>query len=316
MSNILITGSEGSLAQWIINKLGSQYNVVGIDNCLRYGDSNRKRSYIFKKGDLNDINFVDGIFKTYKPKFVLHCAAQIYGVVGFHKYSADILGGNATSTQSILSAAVKHQVQKVAYISSSMVYERATKFPLLEDVVDDLPTPTTGYGLSKLFGEKLVKEYNKQYGLDYVIWRPFNIVTPLESSENEPGIAHVMADFIQKIIIDKHPVLDIYGNGEQVRCFSWIDDIADTIVNHSWDNKTNGQTYNLGSEQPTKILDLAKMIWQKSNRTEEFRYNLIDSYHDDVLRRIPDCSKARTTLGFTHTKSIEELIDTCLISHI
>lgn len=312
MIDILITGSEGSLAQWVIKQFGNQYSIVGIDNFSRYGRVEKSRDYVLCEGDLCDVDWVNSVFEKYKPKYVLHCAAQIYGVVGFHKYSADILAGNAVSTHSILSAAVKHGTEKVAYLSSSMVYERATEFPLVESMTDSLPCPHTGYGMSKLFGEKLVEEYHKQYGLNYVIWRPFNIVTPLEVAEEEPGIAHVFADFIKKIVVEQKPAVEIFGNGEQIRCFTWIDDIARTIAMHSWSSITDQQAYNLGSEEPTKVIDLAKMIWSKSGRTDEFKADFVFSYTDDVLIRIPSSEKAQTQLEFTITKTVADLVETCL----
>jgi nucleoside-diphosphate-sugar epimerase len=311
LPRLLITGSEGSLAQWIIKKISHEYNIIGVDNCARYGMQNRDRDYTFLQGDLCDHAWVDSVFDQHRPRYVLHCAAQIYGVVGFHKYSADILAGNATSTHSVLAAAARWQVKKVAYLSSSMVYERADTFPLTEDMVEDLPCPHTGYGLSKLFGEKLVKEYHRQYGLDYVIWRPFNIITPLEQFENEPGIAHVFTDFIKKIVLDKCESVEIFGNGNQVRCFTWIDDVAETIAQASWLPETSQQAYNLGSETPTQIIELARMIWQQSGRTDDFHAHFVTSYQDDVITRIPSSAKAQG-IGFRHTKTVQELVDVCI----
>jgi nucleoside-diphosphate-sugar epimerase len=311
---LLITGSEGSLANWIIKKINNEYNIIGIDNCLRYGITSKSRNYIFEQGELCDLKWVDSVFEKHKPDYVLHCAAQIYGVVGFHKYSADILAGNSTSTHSVLAAAIKHNIKKVAFLSSSMVYERATTFPLIESMVNDLPCPHTGYGLSKLVGERLILEYNKQYGLDYVIWRPFNIVTPFEPVDSEPGIAHVFTDFIKKIVLDRCESVEILGNGKQVRCFTWIDDIANIIAKCSWQPGTSQKTYNLGSETPTRIIDLAKLIWQRAGRTETFQSHfVVTSYNDDVITRIPSCDQART-LGWSHTKTVEELADICIKS--
>jgi nucleoside-diphosphate-sugar epimerase len=308
---LLITGSEGSLSQWIIDKIANQYHIVGVDNCSRYGLTDRKRNYEFVIGELCDQPCVDAIFQKYKPQYVLHCAAQIYGVVGFHKYSADILGSNATSTQCVLSAAAKHSVKKVAYLSSSMVYERATQFPLTESMTDWLPCPHTGYGLSKLFGERLLIEYHQQYDMNYVIWRPFNLITPLEPIENEPGIAHVFTDFIKKIAIDRCESVEIFGDGNQVRCFTWINDVANIIAHRSWSDDTDKQIYNVGSETPTRIIDLARAIWNRCRPGESFKAHFVTNYKDDVITRIPDCSKA-ITIGWQHSKSLDQLIDICL----
>lgn len=307
---LLLTGSEGSLAQWCIKRLELTYDIVGVDNFSRYGFQDRDRSYVFEQVNLTNLTEVDTLFSKYKFDYVLHCAAQIYGVKGFHIYSADILNNNTVSTANLLASCVQHQIKKIAFISSSMVYENAIVFPLREEYTDTIAPPTTGYGMSKLIGERMLKEYRAQYGLNYVVWRPFNIVTPHERSDREPGIAHVMADFIEKIIFKKDPVIEIFGDGNQIRCFTWIDDIAKIISEKSFDSITDDQIYNVGSETPTRIIDLAKMIYQQSNRTDFFNPKFIDIYTDDVKLRIPDCSKAKT-IGWSHTKTIEELVYIC-----
>ena len=311
---LLVTGSEGSLSQWIIPYLIDTFDVVGIDNHSRYGEQDKSRNYKFIKADLLNFEHVDKIFCQHRPQYVIHCAAQIYGVAGLHKFGADILGNNVTSTHSLMSSCAKYNVRKVAYISSSMVYERANTSPFTEDLVKDIPCPYTGYGLSKLFGEKLVEQYHQQYGIDYVIWRLFNVVTPYEFSESQSGIAHVLADFIKKIKIDQCQSLEIFGDGNQIRCFTWIDDVAEMIAKSSWLDTTSQKAINLGSEIPTKIIDLGKMIWAQSGRHDPFRAHFVPGYKDDVIHRIPDCSLAKT-IGWNHTMSMSSMIDRCL-SHV
>jgi len=308
---ILITGSEGSLAQWVIPYLLPDYHVVGVDNFFRYGDISRQRDYAFRNGDLCNQQWLDEIFSMHKPDFVLHCAAHIYGVVGLHKYCADILGANSVSTYNVLRCCVNHDVEKISYVSSSMVYESSSQFPLTEDQVEGLPCPSTGYGFSKLVGEKMVTEFHKQYKLNYTIWRPFNIVTPLESSDSEPGIAHVFADFVQKIVLDKQVPLQILGNGEQTRTFTWIDDVAEFIALHSWQDYTNGEAYNLAGDTNVRILDLAQMIWKQAQRKEDFVAEFQKNYSDDVIKREPSTVKAQQ-LGWKHSKTIEQMVEICV----
>lgn len=307
----LITGSEGSLAQWMIKHYLIDCDITGIDNHNRYGKIDRIRDYSFFQVDLCDLKSLEKIFDNQSFDYVFHCAAQIYGVKGFHLYPADILSNNTVSTSNLLKCCVKNKVKKVVYISSSMVYEKSDKFPLKEEYTNFIPTPSTAYGLSKLVGERLVQEYSNQYGLVYVIWRPFNIVTPEEYSEDEPGIAHVMADFIKKICIERNNEIEIFGDGEQTRCFTYIDDVAKIIANKSLHKITNNEIYNIGSETPTKIIDLAKLIFSIYNRTGEFKPIFLPTFADDVINRVPDCSKSRT-IGFTHTKTIDELVRLCI----
>jgi nucleoside-diphosphate-sugar epimerase len=308
---ILITGSEGSLAQWIINLLKDKYTIIGVDNCNRHGISTQNKNYKFYQLDLTNSVLLDQIFNDQPIDYVLHCAAQIYGVKGFHKYPADILANNVVSTSNILQKCVAFNVKKIGYISSSMVYENCKTFPLREEYTNTSPAPTTGYGLSKLVGERLVEEFNRQYGLKYVIWRPFNIVSPFEVSEDEAGIAHVMADFIQKIIVNKDNPIEIFGDGNQVRCFTNINDIATIISKSSFESVTDNQIYNLGSEVPTKIIDLADIIYTQSGRSDQCSYKFVDIYADDVKMRVPDCSKAKA-IGFQHSKTIKELVIWCI----
>lgn len=310
---ILITGSEGSVAGWIIGliDLKESYEILGVDNFFRYGKIDKQRDYKLVEGDLCDKNWIDEIISIFQPHFVLHCAAQIYGVKGFHKFSADIISNNLVSTSNLAKASVDHGVEKLVYISSSMVYENSEIFPLKEEFTKSIAMPNTGYGVSKLVGEKIIQEYHQQYGLRYVIWRPFNIVTPYERSDQEPGISHVFADFIQKITIDQQHQIEIFGDGNQTRCFTWIDDIAKIIVKRSFDPITDNEIYNLGSKTPTKIIDLATKIFKKSGRKDNFIPNFLEIYQDDIKMRIPDSTKAEK-IGFRTTMSIDQMIDICI----
>ena len=149
---LLVTGSEGSLAQWIIGLLKDDFFIVGVDNFNRYGVVERARDYKFYQLDLTDSTVIGQVFVDQPIDYVLHCAAQIYGVKGFHKYPADILSNNLVSTSNILQQCVRHSIKKIIYISSSMVYENCQTFPLKEEYTKNIALPTTGYGLSKLVG--------------------------------------------------------------------------------------------------------------------------------------------------------------------
>lgn len=307
---ILVTGSEGSLMQYVIPLLLKQgHTVVGVDNFARYGEIDRKREYKFIRGDLTDQKFVESIMQDIDG--VIQAAALIYGVGGFHKYPADILSKDIVLHQNILWAMKKYGVKKIAYISSSMVYERCVKHPSEEIDVDDSIVPSTDYGLSKFVGERLCKAFSTQYGINYVIWRPFNIITPYEKGEKELGISHVFADYIKNIIIEKKNPLPIIGDGEQIRCFTWIEDIAAAIANFSFVEKTNNEVYNLGNPEPITMKELAKII---HDGEEELLFETVKEYSDDVKIRIPNINKAKKELGFSPTIKVREAIKICVES--
>tara|TARA_B100001996_G_C18651923_1_gene589738 strand:+ start:897 stop:1847 length:951 start_codon:yes stop_codon:yes gene_type:complete len=305
---ILVTGSEGSLMQYLIpTLLKNGHEVLGVDNFARYGEIKRNRNYEFIRGDLTDKDFVDNIISNVDG--VVQAAALIYGVGGFHKFPADILSKDIVLHQNILWAMVKNNIKKIAYISSSMVYEKCEKHPSKEEDAFDSISPSTDYGLSKLVGEKLCIAFAKQYGLKYVIWRPFNIITPHEKSGEEQGISHVFADFITSLIVEKKNPMPIIGDGEQVRCFTWIEDVANMIGNWSFDDKTDNEIYNIGNPEPITMKELARLIYQGD---DELKFITTKSYIDDVIIRIPDISKAKRELGFEPTAKVKESVKKCL----
>ena len=315
---ILVTGSEGSLMQAVVPLLLKQgHTVRGVDNFARYGEIERERQYEFIRGDLTDMQFVDEVIADVDA--VIQAAALIYGVGGFHKYPADILSKDINLHQNILQSMLKNNIKKMIYISSSMVYERCQTHPSKEEDVDVSLIPSTDYGLSKLVGERLTQAFHRQYGFDYVIWRPFNIITPHEKGENELGTSHVFADFIKNIILEKKTELPIIGDGEQIRCFTWIGDVARGIAENSFDERAKNQIFNLGNPEPITMKNLANLIYEGAKEKgliegngNGLHFESKMSFADDVRTRIPDVSKAKEVLGWEPTLKAAESIERCL----
>lgn len=295
---ILITGSEGSLAQIVIPYLQKDgHEIVGVDNFARYGHIERDRNYEFITGDLGDTTVVKSIFSKYTFDAVFHFAALIYGVVGFHKRPADIIADNNLMTISLLKYG-REKIKRFIYLSSSMVYERSMKWPHKEEDTDDITVMSTSYGLSKYIGERVAQSFHEQYGVDYVIWRPFNIITPFEAPEEE-GFSHVFADMIDKILVQKQNPVNVFGDGEQIRCFTNIYDVGDSLANFSLRKEATNQIFNIGNTEPTNIKELAAKIVSIGKRhgllpdDYNLTFNYQPIYADDVKKRIPDVSKIK-----------------------
>lgn len=308
---ILITGSEGSLAQMVIPYLQKErHEIVGIDNFARYGHIERERNYAFMTGDLGDTAVVKSIFAKHAFDAVFHFAALIYGVVGFHKRPADIIADNNLMTINLLKYG-HDKIKRFIYLSSSMVYERSMKWPHHEDDTVDVAVMSTSYGLSKYIGERVTQSYHEQYGVDYVIWRPFNIITPFEAPEEE-GFSHVFADMVEKILVQKQSPLNVFGDGEQIRCFTNIYDVADALARFSLSDKSTNQIYNIGNTEPTTIKELAAKIVKigKEHGLLPEDYNLAFNYQpiyaDDVKKRIPDVAKIKEDFGWEAKLKIDE----------
>jgi UDP-glucose 4-epimerase len=323
MAKVLVCGSEGSLMQAVIPKLIEDgHHVLGVDNLVRYGRRGIGGidGYEFSRGDLTDRRFVYGVFAQFHPDYVIQAAARIYGVGGFNKHCADILGEDITLHNNVLLAAATYRTKRVVYISSSMVYENCPQdvdLPVSEDMPLRYPAPYTDYGLSKFTGERLSVAFFKQYGIPYTIWRPFNIITPYEKSEGEIGTSHVFADFFKHIVEEKRDVIPILGDGSQIRCFTWIDEVADAIAKHSFSSATNGFAYNLGNQEPVTMRHLANRIHalaaQNGFDVPKFiRFERVGGYVNDVSVRIPDVSNAKKDLDWEAKVKLDDSIQKCL----
>lgn len=308
---LLVTGSEGSLAQMVIPPLlKAGHDVTGIDNFARYGHIERTRDYTFIAGDLGDTAIVKALFAEAEFDAVFHFAALIYGVIGFHMRPADIIADNNLMTINLLKYG-HDKIRRFIYLSSSMVYERSMKWPHAEEDTDHVIVMSTSYGLSKYIGERVVRSYHDQYGTDYVIWRPFNIITPFEVPEEE-GFSHVFADMVEKILVEKQQPIKVLGDGEQIRCFTNIYDVADALARFSLMNESKNQVFNIGNLEPVTIRELAAKIVRigKEKNLLPQQYSLAFKtqpiYEDDVRKRIPDTDKMKRTFGWEAKIKIDE----------
>ncbi len=299
-----------------------KWEVYGVDNLYKgQSPSNQaNREYKFYKADLTDNIRTFEIFHEIQPDYVIQGAAHIFGVGGFNAHCAEILGQDIAIHNNVLTACAKNGVKRIVFISSSMVYETVTYPISYENDIDLFEAPKTDYGLSKYVNERLTKAFQKQYGLDYVIWRPFNIITPYESSYGDIGTSHVFADFIERIVVDKETELPIIGDGNQVRCFTWIEDVSEVITKYSFLPSTKNQIYNIGNSEPVSMIELAKLIFDISNELlystdRELTFKTVKDFPNDVKNRIPGVEKLKS-LGWEAKVKLRESVRRCIVHKI
>lgn len=313
---ILITGSEGSLMQAVIPKLLQQgHTIVGVDSLYRHGKVSAlaNQHYKFIKQDLVDRQATVDLCQGFDVVFL--AAAKIYGVGGFNHYCGDIIADDTAIQGNILQSCAKHNVKHVVYISSSMVYESCIQdpeYPVSEDLVNNCVLPRTEYGLSKLLGERMCQAFYKQYGINYTIWRPFNIITPYEKSMTTQGFSHVFADFIDNLLVKKLNPLPIIGSGNQIRCFTWIDDVAEIISRYSFDNRSLNQAFNICNVEPVTMKQLAEKIFHWRHSSDKLKFQTVKEYTHDVLVRIPSVDKLTKTFGDYCYQTIDQSIKHCV----
>ena len=224
---MLVTGGAGAIGSAVVRNLidSGEWEVRVADQ--REAPDWMTEACAIHRGDLRELGEAREAIAG--CSHVVHLAAIVGGIANFHKLPHTLLEVNNGLYNAVFRAALEGGVERLLYVSSSMVFERATLFPTPEEHVHDCPAPRSAYGFSKLAGEVYCRALHDEHGLPFTICRPFNAYGPGEMPDAEPGIAHVVPDLIRKVLAGQRP-LEIFGSGEQTRTLTHVDDIADGIV--------------------------------------------------------------------------------------
>jgi len=286
----LVTGGAGFIGSEIVRQLLKLGYYVKVADDLSKKDARVDKRAEFIKVDLTDSQKTIDIF--HGIDICINAAAKIGGIGYFHKYPATILSENNKIYSSTFEAAARAKIERMVYISSSMVFESAINFPSKEEDILIIPPPVTAYGFSKLTGEWYCHAFWDQYRLAYSICRPFNAYGINEFPEREVGYAHVVPDLVRKILNGQYP-LELLGNGQQTRCFTHVSDVASGIIAVSLHPKGKNQTFNIGSDKEIKMIDLAEKIWKLMKIKKPFKVKFVPGFKFDIKRRVPEVSKVK-----------------------
>jgi UDP-glucose 4-epimerase len=304
MSRVLVTGGAGTIGQAVVRRL-----VGDPDWEVRVADQRTppdwmRESCEIEVGDLREQAVADRAVEG--TSHVVHLAAIVGGIANFHRLPHTLLEVNTGLYNSIFRAALTRRTERLVYVSSSMVFERATAFPTPEEHVHDVPTPRSAYGFSKLAGEVYCRALADEHGLPCTIVRPFNAYGPGEIPEDEPGIAHAVPDLIRKVLAGQRP-LQIFGSGEQTRTLTYVDDIADGIAAAMSHPAAEGEDFNISAADEMTVAEIARVVWEACGEDPaEFELEHLPSFEVDVQRRWPSVEKARRMLGWSAQVSVEE----------
>jgi nucleoside-diphosphate-sugar epimerase len=218
---------------------------------------------------------------------VIHLAAIVGGIGNFHRYPHTLLEANTALYNGVFRAALDERVERLVYVSSSMVFERATEYPTTEEHIADTPIPESAYGFSKLAGEVYCRALHDEHGLPFTICRPFNAYGPGEMPEDEP--------------------LQIFGSGEQTRTLTHIDDIASGVVAAMASPNGENEDFNISASEEMTVAEIARVIWEACGEpASEFQLEHLPTFQVDVQRRWPSVEKARRLLGWEPAVSLED----------
>ncbi len=297
MSRVLVTGGAGTIGTAVVRRLlrDREWEVRVCDH--RQPPDWMLEGCQFHAGDLRDLDVARGAVDG--CSHVIHLAAIVGGIANFHKLPFTLTAVNNALTGAIVHAAVEHRVQRFVYVSSSMVFERATEFPTTEAHLDSCPPPRSAYGFSKLAGEVYTRAAHDQHGLRFTICRPFNAYGPGELPDpDEPGIAHAVPDLIAKTLSGQRP-LEIFGSGAQTRTLTHVDDIADGVATAMASPAGENEDFNISASVELTVAELAALIWEACGEDPaELELKHLPSFDVDVQRRWPSVEKARELLGW------------------
>jgi UDP-glucose 4-epimerase len=296
VSRVLVTGGAGTIGSAVVRRLSRErgWDVRIFDQ--REAPGWMQDGYEVHTGDLRDP--AQAVTATAGCTHVIHLAAIVGGIANFHRLPHTLLEVNHSLYNSVFRAALDEEVQRLVYVSSSMVFERATEFPTTEQHIHDCPAPRSAYGFSKLAGEVYCQALRDEHGLTTTICRPFNAYGPGELPDSEPGIAHAVPDLIKKALSGQRP-LEIFGSGEQSRTLTHVDDIADGIVAAMLHPAGENEDFNVSASDERTMAEIARIIWETCDRDPaDFQLEHLPSFEVDVQRRWPSVDKARRLLGW------------------
>jgi UDP-glucose 4-epimerase len=304
VTRVLVTGGAGAIGSAVVRSLlasgGWEVRVADAREAPDWMDE----ACEIRQGDLREL---DEARKAVSGcTHVVHLAAIVGGIANFHKLPHTLLEVNTGLYNGVFRAALGASVERLLYVSSSMVFERATMFPTPEEHVHDCPAPRSAYGFSKLAGEVYCRALHEEHGLTFTICRPFNAYGPGELPESEPGIAHVVPDLIRKVLAGQRP-LEIFGSGEQTRTLTHVDDIADGIVTALGHPAAENEDFNISAADERTVLEIARLVWHACGKDpDEFEVEHVPSFSVDVARRWPSVEKARRMLGWEARIGVDE----------
>ena len=323
--NVLVSGSSGFIGGYVVQELlGRGHEVIGVDNHSKYGPVARSYDsdpgYRLVEGDCRDVDLMTELLAD--CDHFIAGAAMIGGISYFHAYAYDLIANNERIIAASCDAAIKAhragKLQKVTYLSSSMVFESTPSWPSYEGQEREIPPPLSSYGFQKLAVEYFARAAWDQYQLPYTIVRPFNCVgvgegralgeTEVLSGNVKLAMSHVVPDLVQKVLKGQDP-LRILGDGSQVRHYTYGGDLAAGIVTAMEHPDALNEDFNLSTAESTTVLELAENIWRRLNGDRPFNYVSDDPFDHDVQKRVPSVEKARELLGFEATTSLDEMLD-------
>jgi len=286
----LVTGGAGFIGSHIVRRLVSDGQQVRVVDNLSTGTTSRlddvRQSIDFLHGDLADEQVSEAAVR--KVDCVFHQAA----IPSVQRSINDPIGtnrANVTATLNLLECCRKANVRRFVYAASSSAYGDAEVLPKSESMPVN---PLSPYALQKWVGEHYCKLYYKLYGLETISLRYFNVFGPAQDPHSE--YSAVIPRFITALLTNRP--ITVYGDGEQSRDFTYVENIVEANLLASNASSTAGDTCNIGCGERVRLNALIGLLEEHIGVKAEVTYT--EPKAGDVRHSLADIAHARRILGY------------------
>lgn len=295
-STILVTGGAGFIGSNLIDELLKlSHNIICVDNFNDYYSPQLKEKNIsgflqnpkFRlfKIDIRDKDAMSKIFQENKIDIVIHLAACAGVRESFNK-PREYIKTNIVGTINILELMKKHNIEKIVFASSSSVYGNCKKTKFKESLKD--LEPISLYACTKLTCEKILYVYAKHYNIKAICLRLFTVFGP----KQRPDLA--IRKFVE--LIKQNLPIPVYGDGNTIRDYTYIDDIVAGIISSIDYDKTPYEIINLASGNPKTLIETIAAIEESLNQKAIIIH--LPMQKGDVDRTFADIQKAKKILNY------------------
>ncbi|MEX0616481.1 MAG: UDP-glucose 4-epimerase GalE [Candidatus Woykebacteria bacterium] len=290
---VVVTGGAGFIGSHIVKNLLDKGNEVRvIDNLSRGFEDLVDKRADFQNEDLKNQNEIEGAITGFDA--VIHLGNYIVVPESVDE-PVVYTENNVVNTVRLLEAMKSAKVQKIIFSSSATVYGEAKNLPLKED--EPLGFATNPYGASKVSMEQFIATYHNSWRFDTVILRYFNPYGPNELHEPE---THAIPNFIQAVL--KREPIPLYWNGEQIRDFIYVEDLAQAHVEVL--NVSGLEVFNIGTELGTKVRDVIDIIFKIVGYEVEIKD--LGERAGDAKATYASAKKIKEAVGWSAKTSLEE----------
>ena len=295
---VLVTGGCGFIGSHIVDKLVELGSDVIVLDDLSTGNLDNIKHCIdrveFIKGDIRDQALVD---KALNGVELISHQAALRSVPKSVGRPFDYHDVNVTGTLNLYLKAEEKGVQRIVYASSSSVYGERFDFPEKET---DSPKPLSPYAATKLFAEYYGYVFSQLYGLEVVSLRYFNVFGPRQSLENKYAV--VVPKFITCLLKNESP--PIYGDGNQERDFSYIEDVVEANILALTKDGVGGEVFNIAGGAPQSVNHLWDVLQEITAKNTKPVY--LESRLGDVKKTYAEIEKAKKLLGWQPKVDFEQ----------